>query len=276
MEVYKYPVFFEVHSLDPAQKKKIEKYFQVRRKSGGGDCGPIDKVGDNVYKIAFIDRTVQERVLQKAHHVLEMPGGTLSLTLRDSLEPPPTTTSPVSSQETSPPGVLEHELPLDSYLLRYLMESPGAGKDLQQQLTSLGCSVHLYPEDGRAVVRGSGQAESCGDGVGVGPWKAQVERLFKQLQEQYKCHCEVDPRKLQTLLQSSTLGSEDVRVYCEAGEGFAVVVGEGPEVQAKLKELEAFQAQGLSSVQQEKISTTCQLGQSKLRLLGESDREGSR
>ncbi|XP_029610118.1 uncharacterized protein LOC115194514 isoform X2 [Salmo trutta] len=281
MEVYKYPVFFEVHRLDPAQKEKIEKYFQVRRKSGGEDCGPIDKVGDNVYKIAFIDRTVQERVLQKAHHVLEMPGGPLSLTLRDSLEPPPTTTSPISSQEShqslpfhpsfpvqTSPGVLEHELPLDSYLLRYLMESPGAGRDLQQQLSSLGCSVHLYPEDGRAVVRGSGQAESCGDGVGVGPWKAQVERLFKQLQEQYKCHYEVDPRKLQTLLQRSTLGSEDVRVYCEAGEGFAVVVGEGPEVQAKLKELEAFQSQGLSSGMQEKISTTCQLGQSKLRLLG--------
>nr|XP_046175060.1 uncharacterized protein LOC124008114 isoform X2 [Oncorhynchus gorbuscha] len=285
MEGYKYPVFFEVPSLDPAQKEKLEKYFQVRRKSGGGDCGPIDNVGDNVYKIAFIDRTVQERVLQKAHydcvtlpvqervlqkaHVLEMPGGPLILTLRDSLEPPPTTASPVSSQETLPPGFLEHELHLDSYFLRYLKESPGAGRDLQQQLSSLGCSVHLHPEDGRAVVRGSGQAGSCGDGVGVGPWKVQVERLFKQLQERYKYHYEVDPRKLQTLLQSSTLGSEDVRVYCEAGEGFAVVVGEGPELQAKLKELEAFQGQGLSSWKQEKISTTCRLGQSKLRLLGE-------
>ncbi|XP_029530094.1 protein mono-ADP-ribosyltransferase PARP14-like [Oncorhynchus nerka] len=268
MEGYKYPVFFEVPSLDPAQKEKLEKYFQVRRKSGGGDCGPIDNVGDNVYKIAFIDRTVQERVLQK-DHVLEMPWGPLTLTLRESLEPPPTTASPVSSQETSPPGFLEHELHLDSYLLRYLKESPGAGRDLQQQLSSLGCSVHLHPEDGRAVVRSSGQAGSCGDGVGVGPWKAQVERLLKQLPERYKCHYEVDPRKLQTLLQSSTLGSEDVRVYCEAGEGFAVVVGEGPEVQAKLKELEAFQGQGLSSWKQEKISTTCQLGQSKLRLLGE-------
>ncbi|XP_029610129.1 uncharacterized protein LOC115194519 isoform X2 [Salmo trutta] len=47
-----------------------------------------------------------------------MPGGPLSLTLRDSLEPPPTTTSPVSSQEkyhslpvqTSPPGGQEHVL----------------------------------------------------------------------------------------------------------------------------------------------------------------------
>ncbi|XP_041726076.2 protein mono-ADP-ribosyltransferase PARP14 isoform X1 [Coregonus clupeaformis] len=283
MEVYKYPVFFEAHSLDSAQKEKIEKYFQVRRKSGGGDCGPINKVGDNVYKIAFIDGAVQKRVLQKPNHVLEMPGGPLSLTLRGSLEPPPTTTSPVSSQsshqslpfhpclpvETSPPGDLEHELHLDSYLLRYLKESPGAGRDLQQQLSSLSCSVHLHPEDGRAVVRGSGQAGSCGDGVGVGPWKAQVERLFKQLQEQYKCHYEVDPRKLQTLLQSSTLGSEDVRVYCEAGEGFAVVVGEEAEVQAKMKALEAIQGQGLSSGKQEKISTTCRLGQAKLRLLGE-------
>ncbi|CAB1345449.1 unnamed protein product, partial [Coregonus sp. 'balchen'] len=157
----------------------------------------------------------QERVLQKPNHVLEMPGGPLSLTLRGSLEPPPTTTSPVSSQE----------------------------------------------------------AVSCGDGdgigVGVGPWKVQVERLFIQLQEQYKCHCEVDPCKLQTLLQRSTLGSEDVRVYCEAGEGFAVVVREGAELQAKLKELEAFQGQGLSSGKQEKISTTCRLGQAKLLLLGE-------
>nr|XP_046176439.1 protein mono-ADP-ribosyltransferase PARP14-like [Oncorhynchus gorbuscha] len=194
-----------------------------------------------------------------------MPGGPLFLTLRGSQEPPPTT----FSSQTSPPGFLEHELHLDSYLLRYLKESPGAGRDLQQQLSSLGCSVHLHPEDKRAVVRSSGQAGSCGDGVGAGPWKTQVERLFKQLQERYTCHYEVDPCKRQTLLQSSTLGSEDVRVYCEAAEGFAVVVGEGPEVQAKLKELETFQGQGLSSWTQEKISTTCRLGQSKLRLLEE-------
>ncbi|XP_055757380.1 uncharacterized protein LOC129835678 [Salvelinus fontinalis] len=118
MEVFKYPVFFECQTLDTSQKNKIKKYFEVRRKSGGGICGPVESVGDKVYKIAFIDQTVQERVLQKPNHVLEMPGGSLSLTLRDSLEPPPTTTSPVSSQsshhslpvETSPPGGREHVL----------------------------------------------------------------------------------------------------------------------------------------------------------------------
>ncbi|CDQ77734.1 unnamed protein product [Oncorhynchus mykiss] len=117
MDVFKYPVFFECQTLDPPQKNMIKRYFGIKRKSGGGDCGPVESVGDKVYKIAFIDQTVQERVLQKPNHVLEMPGGPLFLTLRDSLEPPPTTTSPVSSQshhslpvETSPPGGQEHVL----------------------------------------------------------------------------------------------------------------------------------------------------------------------
>ncbi|XP_023837649.1 uncharacterized protein [Salvelinus sp. IW2-2015] len=118
MEVFKYPVFFECQTLDTSQKNRIKKYFEVRRKSGGGICGPVESVGDKVYKIAFIDQTVQERVLQKPNHVLVLPGGPLSLTLRDSLETPPTTSSPVSSQEshhslpveTSPPGGREHVL----------------------------------------------------------------------------------------------------------------------------------------------------------------------
>ncbi|XP_036843276.1 uncharacterized protein LOC110531554 isoform X4 [Oncorhynchus mykiss] len=102
MDVFKYPVFFECQTLDPPQKNMIKRYFGIKRKSGGGVCGPVESVGDKVYKIAFIDQTVQQRVLQKPNHVLEMPGGPLFLTLRDSQEPPPTTTSPVSSQEPPP------------------------------------------------------------------------------------------------------------------------------------------------------------------------------
>uniref|UniRef100_A0AAY5L005 Macro domain-containing protein n=1 Tax=Esox lucius TaxID=8010 RepID=A0AAY5L005_ESOLU len=175
--------------------------------------------------------------------------------------------------KASPPDGPEHELHLDSYLLRYLKESPGAGRDLQQKLSSLGCSVQLLSEEGRAVVRGSGQAELCRagveDGTELGRWKLEVEKLFEQLVDRYKCHYEMDPRKVHTLLQSSTLGSEDVRVYEEGGEGFAVVVGEGSEVQAKLKEIEANLVQHLSSTNQAKIRTVCLLGQAKLRLLGE-------
>ncbi|KAL0970100.1 hypothetical protein UPYG_G00237140 [Umbra pygmaea] len=300
MSVYRYPVFFEVHSLDPDQKEKIEKYFRVRRKSGGGDCSSIEKVGDKLYKIAFTESQVQERVLQRAH-VLELRGGPLPLTLRGSLEPSSTSTSsvrktghlslpvhPAYPVETSPPsgrgheqhqdsiytvkttpaGGLQHELNLDCYLLRYLNESTGAAHDLQYKLSSLGCSVQLHPEEGRAVVRG--QAGSCEAGllgdVAVRSWKEEVETLFKQFVDKYKCHYEVESQMLQALLQSCTLGSEDVRVYGEGGEGFAVVVGEEAVVQAKLKELKGFQC--LGSGKQEMIKTTCRLGQAKLRLLG--------
>ena len=48
------PVFFECPSLLTEQKKKkIEKYFRVQRRSGGGDCGPLRSVKDQVYSIAF-------------------------------------------------------------------------------------------------------------------------------------------------------------------------------------------------------------------------------
>uniref|UniRef100_A0A674A450 Macro domain-containing protein n=1 Tax=Salmo trutta TaxID=8032 RepID=A0A674A450_SALTR len=67
----------------------------------------------------------------------------------------------------------------------------------------------------------SDQPGLCGVRVGLEPWKAQVEKLFKHLHERYQCHYEVDPCMLQSLLQRSTLGSEDVR------GGLQVVVCQG-------------------------------------------------
>lgn len=53
---YKHPVFFECPSLDEEQRKRIENYFHIRRKSGGGDCGSITNIHDKVYSIAFKER----------------------------------------------------------------------------------------------------------------------------------------------------------------------------------------------------------------------------
>lgn len=52
-DLYLYPVYFECRDLLEEQMKVIEKYFRVRRRSGGGDCGPLMGLGDNVYGIAF-------------------------------------------------------------------------------------------------------------------------------------------------------------------------------------------------------------------------------
>lgn len=53
---YQYPVFFECPGLNEEQKKKIENFFHIRRKSGGGDCGSVTRIDDQVFGIAFKDR----------------------------------------------------------------------------------------------------------------------------------------------------------------------------------------------------------------------------
>ncbi len=50
---FQYPVFFECPSLDGEQRKGIKQYFQIRRKSGGGDCSSVTNIQDKVYSIAF-------------------------------------------------------------------------------------------------------------------------------------------------------------------------------------------------------------------------------
>ena len=52
-ETYQHAVFFDCTRLDREQTKRIENYFKIFRKSGGGDCGSVTKVNDKVYGIAF-------------------------------------------------------------------------------------------------------------------------------------------------------------------------------------------------------------------------------
>ena len=56
MAVYTYSIFFEGPDLDEGKRKKIETYFNIQRKSGGGDCSSIKQIKDNIYSIAFKDR----------------------------------------------------------------------------------------------------------------------------------------------------------------------------------------------------------------------------
>ncbi|TNN38880.1 Poly [ADP-ribose] polymerase 14 [Liparis tanakae] len=275
---FQYAVFFEAPSLDQEQKKKIQKYFNVRRRSGGGDCGCVTSEHDNVYRIAFNNRDDQERVLGRSEHVLEFPEGPLVLTVRST--PGPSTGSPIKpstpSQSVSPkldlsstqippssltPSLLtsgeEHELKLESHLLRYLKECPKAGKDLEEALTSVACSAQLYPDEGRALVSRSAQA-----GAAVVNWKAEVDKLF----DGYMCHNEVDPHKVKALVQShgSRQTTDEVKVYSELG--VAVVVGKRSQVNAVLMAVEDSHVKRRSGYV-EKQTSTHRLGEAKLRLL---------
>lgn len=55
-EGYAHTVFFQCSGLDGEQKKKIQNYFNIRRKSGGGDCGSVTEISGNLYSISFKER----------------------------------------------------------------------------------------------------------------------------------------------------------------------------------------------------------------------------
>ncbi|XP_034020346.1 protein mono-ADP-ribosyltransferase PARP14-like isoform X2 [Thalassophryne amazonica] len=281
---YQHPVFFECPPLDPEQKKKLKHYFHIRQKSGGGDCGSLTNIRDNIHCIAFKDQKAQQRVLQKSEHELMLGSSSLVFTVRGSLEPPSSASSPThpvsssldfkgSSQSQQqvvcsslPPCGEDYELQLDTYLLKYLKECPRAKKELDLELAAVSCSAQLHPDEGRVVIRASNPAKTPG-GCGARQWKAEVDQLFQRLKQRYICHFEVDPLKIKALLQSSSLGqlTDELKVYSQVG--MAVVVGEESQVNAKLKDLEKSHVKGQGSSVNKKQTRTCRLGEAKLRLL---------
>ncbi|KAM4612170.1 protein mono-ADP-ribosyltransferase PARP14-like [Polymixia lowei] len=290
---YEYPVFFECPNLDGEKKKRIEKHFQIPRKSGGGECGSLTGVNEKVYTVAFRYQKDQQRVLEKRKHVLELAGGPLVITVQDSLgsdtqspTPSPTPsplvhphlglTTPPKSQlsvlaSTLPSIEVEHELQLDTYLLRYLKECPRAGQELQGEL-SPACLVQLLPEEERALVRGS--AQTGPDGDGVKQWKDRVEKIFAHIKERYLCHFETDPHKVKVLIQSCSFSqaTDEVKVYSQLG--MAVVVGEHSQVRARLRDTVDSHVKGQRSGVSQKQTTTRRLGEAKLRLLWEEIKHG--
>ncbi|XP_035849972.1 uncharacterized protein LOC116045606 [Sander lucioperca] len=259
--VYQYSVFFEWHSsLLGEQAKRIETYFRVRRRSGGGDCGPVSRVKDDIYSVAFKCQKDQLAVLQKSEHVVDGVAFTVRGTMGHIISSPSQDpTAPVQSPQsipasTPPPSGEEYELQVDTYLLRYFKECPKAGEKLEKEFASVACSAQLYPEEERVSVRRLAQPGAAGDDR---DWNAEVDKLF----DGYLCHYEFNAHKVKALLQScsSHQSTDEVKVYSEVG--MAVVVGERSQVNARLMNVE--DRSGMS----EKQTSIRRLGEAKLRLL---------
>ncbi|XP_014877743.1 poly [ADP-ribose] polymerase 14-like [Poecilia latipinna] len=273
---YKFPVFFNCDRLNDEQKKKIENYFQIRRKSGGGESGSLTEVGGKVYSIAFKDEQAQQRVLQKSKHVVDLAGVAIELIVQDN--PGPAASSPPPDQSANlnlnasatsptqlsgippklPPTSEEYELTCDAYLLRYLNESPKVKGELDGQLALLSCTAELQPEEDRVLVRRVAQP-----GAEPNDWKSEVNQLF----DGYTCHYEMDAHKVKALLQSysSCLPEDEVKVYNDIG--MTVVVGERSQVEGKLSDLESRYVKNKGSRPSDIQTTFRRIGEAKLRLL---------
>ncbi|KAM4536470.1 uncharacterized protein PAE49_021065 isoform 2-T2 [Odontesthes bonariensis] len=83
---YGYPIIFSYPKLLEDQKKAVETYFQTKSRSGGGNCGQIETVTDNIYSIAFQNEKDQQAVLQRSKHTVKVGRSSVEFTVRANLK----------------------------------------------------------------------------------------------------------------------------------------------------------------------------------------------
>ncbi|KAE8279183.1 Poly [ADP-ribose] polymerase 15 [Larimichthys crocea] len=103
MDEFQHPLFFEARDVTDREREKIRRHFLKKRDSGGGECGAVEKIGGNIYKISFKEKEDQERVLQRKFHTISLPSGELHLTVSrtDSPQNPDQPSTSQSFQDLS-------------------------------------------------------------------------------------------------------------------------------------------------------------------------------
>ncbi|RVE60257.1 hypothetical protein OJAV_G00179180 [Oryzias javanicus] len=149
-DTYQHPVFLESPRPLEEVRRKVELYFCVRRRSGGGECGHLTAVRQNIYRIDFKHQRDQQEVLRRSLHVVELEDDHVEIRVRSSLEPP--TSSSSRNTSPSPAENSEDDPDEDAELLFDDQQSPLLEESLfsEQELVPE-CSVELHPPEGRAL-----------------------------------------------------------------------------------------------------------------------------
>ncbi|RXN19008.1 poly [ADP-ribose] polymerase 14-like protein [Labeo rohita] len=259
MENYQHAVFFEAGILSDAELGHIHKYFQIKRKSGGGDC-KISKVDDNTYMITFTVKEAQEKVLERKDHVIKIEGQEIHISLRrenvaeSSKQPKEFTNQKYASAKS-----VEKVFKLDHYLLRYISECKKANSHLNKVLSALSCTFEINIESEELVVVRDQAAE---DVHLQKEWEFLVQNMFENLKSCYTIHFEVDRDKSAILKKNCVLQSENLKIYYEDFSCLTVVVGEKQEVEKNVKFLS-----GLQDKQQ--IQQECRISEKQFNLIKE-------
>lgn len=268
-------MYFDCPDLLPKHERAVERYFRNRRKSGGGDSGPLRKDENGVYSIAFMNQKDQREVLKRENHDMKFENTLHRFTVREGQVSP--STSPQTSETQRPPdrpkqdcgttpktsshssishSIEHHELQMDSYLLHYLNDCPKARKWLDTQLQFLHCTADLCPDNDKILVKRCNQEGAMGS---LDNWKTELDDISETVKKHYCCHYETDSHKIKRLLESTNFQTEDeIIVYSEVG--VAVVVGEMAQVKARLNALNEKPSPKAKSI-------TLTFGEGKLRLL---------
>ncbi|PWA19841.1 hypothetical protein CCH79_00015837 [Gambusia affinis] len=179
-ESYQYPVYFQCRTLLVGKNRnKTERYFRVQRHSGGGECGPLTTVADNVYSIAFRNQKDQQEVLKRSKHEVELTDGRLVFTVRANLSPPSsshdtTAAEPAEDQQsipeiTAPLSGNEVEEQPEEHKLPALKDS----HDAEELLASGFYPAEHHQKEEETLVRRLSQTEAVGE---VGYWRGEEDQ----------------------------------------------------------------------------------------------------
>ncbi|XP_058639229.1 protein mono-ADP-ribosyltransferase PARP14-like isoform X2 [Onychostoma macrolepis] len=239
MESYQHDVFFEAKSLSDEELGQIQLYFKIKRKSGGGDC-EIYKVGNSTYKISFMDKKAQERVLERKDHVIKAEGQEeIHVSLKrenvaDSSKQPTAS----ANQKCASAKSVEKVLKLDHYLLRFFSECKSQYSDLETRLSKVSSTFEINIDCEELVVT---RDPAAADVFPLKKWEFAVDEVFETLKSRYIIHFEVERDKYAILEENSFLQSDKLKMYFEELTSLAVVVGERTEVEKILKFLSGLQ-----------------------------------
>ncbi|XP_072469908.1 E3 ubiquitin-protein ligase DTX3L [Notamacropus eugenii] len=70
-----FPVLVFVSEPCPGLEKKLQKYFQSPRKSGGGECTITAGPTEDTFLVEFLEREAKDRVIAKSNHMVEVCAG---------------------------------------------------------------------------------------------------------------------------------------------------------------------------------------------------------
>ncbi|XP_056090726.1 protein mono-ADP-ribosyltransferase PARP14-like [Rhinichthys klamathensis goyatoka] len=259
MENYQHDVFFEANNLSDVEVRQIHTYFRIKRRSGGGQC-EISKVGDNTYKISFMNKEAQERVLGRENHVINISGREeLRVSLScDNVAESSRQPKASANQKCASDKSMEKVFKLDFYLLRYLSECKKSNSNLEKLLSALHSTFEIHIDSEELVVRRDPAAED----MSLKKWEFGVDQVFETLKSRYNIYFEVDRDKSKILEQHLYLSGEDLKIYCDEETCLAVVVGEQKQVEKILKFVS-----GLHDQQQ--IQEECHVSEKQFSLIKE-------
>ncbi|XP_026101906.1 poly [ADP-ribose] polymerase 14 [Carassius auratus] len=239
MENNEYAVFFEAENLSDAELRQMQKYFKIRRRSGGGEC-EINKVGDNTYKISFMEQQAQERVLERKDHIIKIEGQEdIHVSLRcESVAESSKQSQESPNQKCASAKNMEKVFKLDHYLLRFLNECKNPHSDLESHLSMISSTFKINVDSEELVVVKDPATE---DVYSLMKWEFAVDEALEALKSRYIIHFEVESDRFAILEENSFLQSDNLKIYFEKLTCLAVVVGERKEVEKMLTFISGLQ-----------------------------------